>query len=426
MYHFLLQELKKHFEEKGPVKIGIAGTGFIGGGVLAQISRMKGPFYRAMVVYYHTEKGFMNAMNQCESNMEYEFCDTESEVQECISKDKIAAVTNLDLMFSAPLDVIMDMTGEVVIGAELAYKAIMNGVSMMASPETDIALGHSLNQMAKKNHVVYSGFSGDEPGEIMNLICYVKLMNFEIVGAGKFKNFHDPYANPTSVKKWADLYGQNPYKLASFADGTKMNMEMGITANATGLIPDVKGMHCPEGTLETVTSLICPIQDGGILNQTGVLEVVRGVEPSGGIFVVGRTENPKAVSDLTYLKMGKGPYYLFYKPYHLCQFEMLLGAAKVAILKDPVLQPMDHKVVEVVPYAKKDLKAGEVIDKIGGYAFYGLIEERKTIDEKNFVPVSALPGTVAACDIKKDERITRRKIIADQQGYMWKILNHQI
>jgi predicted homoserine dehydrogenase-like protein len=426
MYSLLFNKLQKHYEENGPINLGIAGTGYIGGGLLAQLSRMKEPYYRPMVILYHSKESFLKAIERCEPVFAYEFCTTEAEVKKTLSKGAIAAVTQIELMFTAPIDVVLDMTGVAPVGAEIAYKAIMNQIPVMASPETDICVGLQLSRIAKRRSVVYSGFSGDEPGEIMNLVSYVKLMNFDIVAAGKFKNFHDPYATPASVKKWADLYGQNPYKLASFADGTKMNMEMGIVANATGLIPDINGMHCPEGTLETVADLMRPISQGGILEKEGVVEVVRGVEPTGGVFVVGRSDYERTAIDLAYLKMGAGPNYLFYKPYHLCQFEMLLGVAKVVLMKDAVVQPLDYKVAEIVPFAKKTLDAGERVDQIGGYAFYGLIHEWSRLDSEAFISASLLPGATITRKVKQDEMITLKDIEVERNDYMWQLLDGRL
>jgi len=268
--------------------------------------------------------------------------------------------------------------------------------------------------------VIYSGFAGDEPGEIVNLKSYVELMGFEIIGAGKFKQYHNVYANPTTVKKWADMYKQNPYKIASFADGTKNNVEMTVVSNATGLIPDVTGMHLPEGTLDTLPSLIRPTSDGGILHQKGVVEIVRGVEPSGGVFVVGYSNNERVKSDFTYLKMGNGPYYLFYKPYHLCHYEMMMGIAKVVIMKHPVMRPLEKRISTVVPYAKKELSRGETIDEMGGYSFYGLIKK----EEKEDIPVGIIPDAKVKKTIKKDEVLNHDNVELNRRKYVWKILEY--
>lgn len=426
MYQLLHQELQNYADKNGPIRIGIAGTGFIGGGLLAQIARLKEPLFRVAVIYFHSQDGLNKAVAQCNPHLEVSVCHHVDEVEACLARGSIPAVLDVDLIFIAGMDILMDVTGDIPFGAELACKSIQEGVPVMASPETDFTVGPELCRMAAKKGVVYSGFSGDEPGEIVNLVSYVRLMNFEIVGAGKFKNFHDPYATPESVRKWAELYHQNPYKLASFADGTKMNIEMAITANATGLIPDTPGMHCPKGTLETITSQIRPANEGGLLSQTGVLEIVQGAEPSGGVYVVGYCGDKKATSDLAYLKMGPGPYYLFYKPFHLCHFEILLGAAKVVLWKHPVLCPSKGRVADVSGYAKRDLKVGERLDDIGGYTFYGLVEKANPNGGGEFLSASLLAGGKVTVPVRKGEKLTRRNVAIREKGCLWRILKDQL
>lgn len=426
MYTYLHEELLAATQERGPLKIAIAGTGFIAGGILNQMDNSREELFFPSVVIYHTKESFVKMHSNYGAKYSYAFCESKDDIENAAKNKEIAAVKDIDLALLADIDIVVDFTGHVEFGAELAYKCIKAGIDFCASPEMDVAVGAYLNQMAESKGVVYSGFTGDEPGEIANLVSYVKLMGFEITAAGKFKKFLDKYANPESVKPWAEKFKQSALKISSFADGTKMNIEMAITANATGLVPDVAGMNCVDGTFDTVVDLMRPKSEGGVLNQTGVIEIIKGVEPSGGVFVVGKNDNPKAMSDLKYLKMGDGPYYLFYKAYHLCAFEMLIGIAKNVLLKSSVIKPLPKENVCVAIYAKKDLAKGEVIDEIGGFAFYGLIEKKKSLNNSNYLPVSAAPGCVLKHDLKKDELITIEDVEYNAESYLWKLLNKEI
>ncbi len=423
MYTYLLEELERYYEEKGVIRIGLAGTGFIGGGLMREMAVMKE--FTPSVILYHRKESIEKQNATCEPAFIIDYCETAEEVKAAEEAGHVAAVTSVNLMFEATLDLVVDATGQEEVGAELAYQAIDHKVHVSASPEIDITIGPFLSRFAEEKGVVYSGFSGDEPGEIMNLSSYVKFSGLDIVAAGKFKRFIDRYSNPTTVEKWATLYKQNAIKLSSFADGTKMNIEMGLVANATGLIPDVPGMNSPEGTLETVAQLMQLKKDGGVLNKTGVIEIVKGVEPTGGVFVVAHTDNPQMIHDMKYYKMGDGPNYLFYKPYHLCVFEMLIGFAKIVVLKRPVIKPLSERQADVIPYAKKNLVAGEKLDAIGGYTFYGLLEAKEDIRKSNYVPISVVAGCRLKRDVQKDEIITFNDIEYEGGSRLWEIIEKE-
>lgn len=425
MYTYLKESLDLYCEARGPIRICLVGIGFISQGLMTAMSKMdKEYFFPAVVVYRDIEKLY-RCVENCERSYKIRACESPEDVKLAVKNGEIAAVKDFLLAFEANIEIVADLTGDAAYGAEIAYETIKHHCHIVASPEIDICLGQYFSNLADQHQVVYSGFSGDEPGEIRNLYSYVKMTSLEIIAVGKFKNFIDRYANPTSVKKWADLYQQNPVKLSSFADGTKMNIEMGITANSLGLVPDIAGMNSPSGTLDTVTDLIRLKEDGGVLSKKGVIEIVRNVEPTGGVFVVGYTTNKAQVSDLKYYKMGNGPYYMFYKPYHLCAFEMLMGIAKNVVLKSAVIKPRQEKTCDVLVYAKKDLKAGDTLDEIGGYTYYGLLEDLQAIPVKKYLPVSLATGCQLKRDIQKDELITLKDVGFDEQSVLWTLLKTQ-
>jgi predicted homoserine dehydrogenase-like protein len=403
----------------------VVGIGFIAQGLIIEMSRMEREFFFPAVVVYRDIDKLYRCLDNCERIYKIRICNSPEDVNQARKNGEIAAIKNYQLAFEANIDIVADLTGDAAYGAEIAYETIKHHCNIVASPEIDICLGHFFSNLADQHNVVYSGFSGDEPGEIRNLYSYVKMTALDIIAVGKFKNYINRYANPTSVQKWADLYQQNPIKLSSFADGTKMNIEMGITANALGLVPDVPGMNSPEGSLDTVTELIRLKEDGGILSKKGVIEIVRNVEPTGGVFVIGYTTNKALVSDLKYYKMGNGPYYLFYKPYHLCAFEMLMGIAKNVVFKSSVIKPLKEKKCDVLVYAKKDLKAGDTLDEIGGYTYYGLLEDIKEVSVRNYLPVSLATGCILKKDIQKDELITLKDVEFNEQSILWTLLSTQ-
>ncbi|PKM50876.1 MAG: hypothetical protein CVV02_09155 [Firmicutes bacterium HGW-Firmicutes-7] len=425
MYTYLLDSMDEYYSYYGSIRMCVVGIGFIANGLIIEMSRMhKAFFFPAVVVYRDIDKLY-RCIEHCERDYKIRVCSTKEEVRLAGTHGEIAAVKDFRLAYETKLDIVVDLTGDAAYGAEIAHEAILHKVNIVASPEIDICLGDYFSTLASENNIIYSGFSGDEPGEIRNLYSYVKMTALDIIAVGKFKNYINKYANPTSVKKWADLYQQNPIKLSSFADGTKMNIEMGIVANSLGLVPDIPGMHSPTGTLDTVTDLIRLEKDGGVLSKKGVIEIVRGVEPSGGIFVIGHTNNEALVNDLKYYKMGNGPYYMFYKPYHLCAFEMLMGMAKNVVLRSSVIKPGKDKTSDVLVYAKQDLYAGDVLDEIGGYTYYGLLEDIKEVKNSSYLPVSMATGCRVTRNICKDELIRIEDVELNDNSLLWKLIKQQ-
>ena len=296
------------------------------------------------------------------SKSAFKICNNSFDMQVALRDGVIGVASNPLLLAEADVDIVVDCIGDIELGAALGLSVIGNKKHFIANPEMDVTVGPVLSKMAKNVGVVYSGAEGDEPGVIMNLYRYVKILGLDVVAVGKFKNYYDKHATPTSVKPWAERYGYNPYKISSFTDGSKLNIEMSLVANATGLLPDVRGMHLPQGTLDTITNILRKKEDGGILSSYGAIEVVRGVEPSSGVYVVATTTHHRIQKDLEYYKMGSGPNYLFYRPYHLCSFEMAIGVVRAVIDNDSTIAPLEKPIADVVTVAKRNLREGETLD----------------------------------------------------------------
>jgi len=222
---------------------------------------------------------------------------------------------------------------------------------------------------------------------------------------GKGKNNElDKYSNPEIVKKFAESKGSNPYMMTSFIDGTKSMIEMACLSNATGLIPDIRGMHGQKVNIKELANVLIPKKDGGILSKTGVVEFVIG-DLAPGVFLVYTTDSKTIKRDLEYLKNGSGPYYLLYRPYHLASIETPLSIAKAFLYNESTIEPGFGFVSEVMSIAKKDLNPGDILDGIGGFACYGLIELHEIIKESRYLPIGISEGCVVKRNISKDEPI---------------------
>lgn len=415
----VLEHLEERERRNRPIQVGIAGTGFVGRALLNQINSMKG-IHVVAVANHHIQKG-VDVLEQTDPPLPYGVCEHGRQLDKVIEEGKVGIVKDPCLLASAQLEIVIDCTGDPELGSMLALLVIYHKKHFIASPEMDALIGPIIAQLARRKGVIYSGTDGDEPGVTMGLFRYVSFLGHTIIAAGKFKGFYDPLATPSSVKKWAHEYQQNPYMITSFADGSKMNLEMAILANATGLLPDTRGMHCCSSSLEEVTENLRRREEGGILTRSGVVEVVLDVEPSSGVFVVCKVEHPQTQRDLQYLKMGRGPFYLFYHPYHLCGMEMGLTLVRAVLFQEAAIAPRGAPVVEVLSVAKRDLQKGEVLDSIGGYMYYGLIDNYISVHQERLLPLSLAPGSRVLRPIPKGYPIPLEAVRLRESSHLYRL-----
>jgi predicted homoserine dehydrogenase-like protein len=190
----------------------------------------------------------------------------------------------------------------------------------------------------------------------------------------------------------------NPKMLASFVDGTKTMVEMTSLGNGIGYVPDVRGMHGPQASPDTLAQIFKPKADGGILNSSRVVEYALGsVAP--GVFLIFTTDHPKILKDLRYLSMGPGPYYSLYRPYHLTSLETPISIARAVLKGETTLATDQPPVAETVAVAKRDLKTGEKMDGIGGFMVYGTIAKANAARDEDLLPIGLAPGGTLMNDI---------------------------
>jgi predicted homoserine dehydrogenase-like protein len=259
--------------------------------------------------------------------------------------------------------------------------------------------------------VVYTGADGDQPGVIINLYRFVKGIGVKPVLCGNIKGLHDPYRNPMTQEAFAKKWGQKAHMVTSFADGSKISFEQAIVANATGMRVAKRGMHgptVPSGTPIDGAVNWYPLND--LIEGPGIVDYVVGAVPAPGIFVLGTHDHPAQQHYLNLYKLGEGPLYVFYRPYHLCHFEVPNSVARAVLFDDATIAPVGAPLVEVVAAAKTDLKAGDVLDGIGYYMTYGLAENADTTLQENLLPIGIAENCRLKHDIAKDQVLTYRDV----------------
>ena len=206
----------------------------------------------------------------------------------------------------------------------------------------------------------------------------------------------------------------DPKMLTSFVDGTKTMVEMTSLGNATGFVPDVRGMHGPNVTPQTISKVFIPRSRGGVLENSQTVDFGIGIAP--GVFVVFTTEHPKIVRDLGYVNLGPGPFWALYRPYHLTSLETPISVAHAVLRGETTIATDNQPVCETITVAKRDLRAGEKVDSLGGFTVYGLIERAEVAKKGSLLPLGLATGTTLTRDVKKEETLTYDDVVLDERS----------
>lgn len=309
------------------------------------------------------------------------------------------------------IDVLVESTNNLGFALRAAEAALRSGIHVvLMNAELDCFFGPWLHRVGQESGALVSSDAGDQHGVLLRMLEEIQLWGLEVVMAGNIKGFLDRYATPASILEEAKIRNLDPIACAAMTDGTKLNIEMALVANATGLIPHQAGMIGPRA--EHVSEAFNKF-DLASLRNPGVVDYLLGAEPGGGVFAIGYCEHPVQRPYLKYYKMGEGPFYLFYRPYHLCHLETPYAIASLAIRKRPILIPQRQRVADVVAYAKRDLLADTKIDiGLGGEHLYGMIERQTTVRSCEVVPISLFeqekeqPKVRMIRAVKKDQPLT--------------------
>ncbi len=428
----LNKRLKDIAREGKSIKVGLAGLGQMGKGLLSQIRGLKGMEVLALAdLDVGKTKKTLSALGISEDD--YSFIDSKNNsrkastdisgvrfaknifsskakglIKEAISRGKLIYSDSLSVLFDIDeIDIIVDATGNPEAGAYIALNTIAASKKHLVTlnVEMDVTIGPILRDFSEKYGVVYTLSAGDEPPAAKELFDFIDSLGMEVIAAGKGKNNPlDREANPASLADYAREKGSDPYMMTSFVDGTKSMVEMACLSNATGLRPDCRGMHAVRANKGELLDILKTKKQGGILDNSGVVEFVIG-DLAPGVFLVYTTKNKILAEELKYLLMGSGPNYLLYRPYHLTSMETPISIARAYFYREPTMIPAGGLVSEVVTIAKKDLRAGDRLDRIGGYTVYGLIDEYDIAKKQGLLPIGLSEGAVLKRDIEKSRPI---------------------
>jgi predicted homoserine dehydrogenase-like protein len=406
----LAKDLAARAETGKPVRIGLVGAGEMGTDIVSRVAHMRGIEIGAISELNPQAAGRAVTIAYGDPDRAMATESTDS-LNAAIEAGRIATTQNVHtLLESGLIDVVVDATGIPSVGAEIGLAAMERGKHLvMMNVEADVTIGAYLRSEAERLGVIYSLGAGDEPSSCMELIEFVSAMGHRIISAGKGKN------NPLNFDATPDAYTEeavrrhmNPRMLVEFVDGSKTMVEMAAIANATGLIPDCPGMHGPACSRDELNKVLIPQSAGGVLSSgEGRVDysIGKGVAP--GVFVVAEMDHPRIRERMEDLKMGEGPYFTFFRPYHLTSLEVPLTCARAVLYGKADMVPMARPVAEVCAVAKKDMAVGETLDQIGEYCYRAWIMTAPEARSAGAIPCGLLTGAKVTAPIRKGDLITR-------------------
>nr|WP_269449915.1 Gfo/Idh/MocA family oxidoreductase [Auraticoccus cholistanensis] len=382
----------------------MVGAGFMGRGVARQIVHSTPGMELVAVVNRHLE-GAERAYREV-GVTDARHARDRAEVERVLASgghvvtESWAAVCEAD-----GVDAVVEATGAVEYGCHVVVSAIEHGKHVvLMNAEVDATVGPVLAAMARERGVVYTGCDGDQPGVQMNLVRFVRGIGLTPLLCGNVKGLQDRFRNPTTQQGFAERWGQDPRMVTSFADGTKISVEQATVANATGMTVERRGMRGADHAGH-VDELVDHYDVDELRSSGGFVDYVVGSRPGPGVFVLATSDDSRQRHYLELYKLGKGPLYSFYTPYHLCHFEVPTTVARAVLFGDATIVPLGAPTVEVITRAKRDLPAGAVLDGLGGYDSYGEAERADVTADQRLLPMGVAEGCRLLRDVARDEVI---------------------
>jgi len=416
-----------------PIRVGMVGAGATGRAIALQLGTPV-PGLRLVAIANRTPDNAVRAFREA-GIVSWRQATSARQAEDFIRAGTPVVTDDPTVLTSCDaIDILVEVTGTVGPAARVALDAFKHGKHLvLVNAELDSLVGPILKTKADQAGVVLTHTDGDEPGVAMTLLRYLRTLGLRPVAAGNIKGMVDYYRNPDTQKTFAEKNDQDVRKVTSFADSTKLSMEATVLANATGFHPGRRGMYGPACQYVREIADLLPADQ---MLDGGLVDYALGAAPHTGAFVVVHEENVRKQAQMAYYKLGKGPFYVFYTPFHLPHLQIASTLGRAVVHRDPTVAPIGGPVAEVLAVAKRDLKAGERLDGIGGYCTYGLIENAAVARKIGALPIGLSESCVLRQDVAKDEVILSAQVDAAEdsvidglwreQNERWPVVNSEV
>jgi predicted homoserine dehydrogenase-like protein len=403
--------LRQRAEAGRPVRVGLIGAGKFGSMFLNQVPTMPG-LEVPVIADLDTERARA-------------FCCKVGWDARRFERTRFVA-SGAELCGDPEIEVVVEATGSPAAGIAHARAAMAAGKHIvMVNVEADVLAGPLLAEEARAKGVVYSLAYGDQPALTCELVDWARACGFEVAAAGKGTKYLPAYHRATPDDVWghygltpeqARAGGMNPQMFNSFLDGTKSAIEMAAIANATGLGVPADGLGFPPCGVDDLPHVLRGRDAGGALERDGMVEVVSCLERDGrpvfrdlrwGVYVVLKAPNEYARTCFKEYGLktdASGWYAAMYKPYHLIGLELGISVLSAALRGEPTGQPQDWR-GDAVAVAKRDLRAGEMLDGEGGYMVWGKLVPTERSMAEGALPIGLAHGVTLLCNVNAGELV---------------------
>lgn len=441
-------KLREREDSGERIKVGIIGAGLFSCLTIGQMSRMPGITTSIIADIYRDKaiRGFTKFARRKPTEI-VEVDDVET-ANACIEKNVPVTTTDSRVLLESDVDVILESTGSPEAAARHAYEAINRKKHLVnATVEAECVVGPLFSKMAREKGVVYGQAYGDQPAVICELYDWAISTGFNVVAAGegtaarlewRHRAPDDALQRFGFSQEEIERLRLNPKMYNSFIDTTKCAVEMVAVCNATGLKPDVRGMHFPLGSREDVPRLLSLKKDGGILENEGIVDVITRVRPDGeqikndirwGVFVVVTTDSEDTrglFKTYEQLRGGGGKNALVYRPHHLSGLEASISLIRAVLYNEPTGAPLPTAPsAEVLAAAKHTLKPGEMLDGGGGYAVYGVAEKADIAREQNLLPLGLAENIRVVKEIPADGVVSYDDVELNEDSFLLRLRREQ-
>ena len=395
------------------IRTAIIGIGSMGKGLVLQAHLTKG-FDCVAIADIKIEKAIACAQWL---GRDYQVVHNLAELHDAVRQGKLAISDDGRLLARCELvDVLIESSSAIYAAGIHALTALQHNIHViMMNYEADLMYGPLLLSVAEQNGLVYTACDGDQSATIKRMIDDILLWGFDLVMAGNIKGYLDRRANPTTIIPEADKRELDYRMCTSYTDGTKLNVEMAVVANALGLRTAVPGMLGPRAKHVLDALKLFDLDSLWRETRQPLVDYVLGAKPLGGVFVIVHTDQPFQQFTLNWYPsdMGPGPYYLFYRPFHLGHIEAMASVAEAVLDGRALLKPDHGYQTNVIAYARRDLRQGDTLDGVGGYTCYGLIENMAANEAQPGIPICLADKVTLRRDIAVDSKIGFHDVIFD-------------
>ena len=392
---------------RAPIRVGMVGAGAAGRAIALQLAGSV-PGIRLVAIANRTPAHARRAFAEA-GVPQPTAVDGAASLDREIARGRCAVTADAEaLCASRAIDVLVEATGTIEYAAGIVTHALDHRKPVvLVNVELDATIGPALARRARERGVVITNTDGDEPGVAMTLLRYLRSVGLRPVAAGNLKGLLDHYRTPDTQRAFAAQFGLDARKATSFADGTKLAMEATVLANATGFRVGRRGMYGPR--CDHVRDLAALLPADGMLHG-GLVDYALGAAPHTGAFVIVHEPQAEKRRLLAYGKMGDGPFYVFYSPFHLPHVQLAATIARAVLHHDPTVTPLGGPVCQTVAVAKRDLRPGEALDGIGGFCAYGLVDNADAARAADALPMGVSDGCCVVRHVPRDQVLSYRDV----------------